>query len=474
MNGNTYPGRPIAETIINGFFTVDPKWNVQYWNKAAETLLKVRAADIVGKNLWQEFAQLIPLEFYAVYHKAFEKDVPIHFEEYWGEMGSWFDVITYYCDDKLSVSFKSSNQSIDPEFPKNREQQLAIKTELYRFVTEITNDCLWEWDLLTKEMFWIDGGHKRIFGYKVENALIPQAFWESRIHPKDKLRVLSGVRHAINQKSVCLWEEEYRFQKANGEYASVHDRGHIIYDGETACRMIGATQDITENVVLEHKLVKERQKMQAEITGAVLAAQESERAEIGKELHDNINQILGATKLYIEMARTEETNREMFLEKASGHILDVIEEIRKISKTLVPQSINLIGLGNSIKILIEDLIMVHPLKIDYTDDGIDNEGLTENLQLNIFRIVQEQVNNILKHSEATHASINLERDDDVITLLISDNGKGCNSAAKRKGVGIRNIMSRAELYQGSVTIVSSPGDGYTLKVLLPATNKQLL
>jgi PAS domain S-box-containing protein len=466
LSGNDYTGKSIAETIVNGFFTVDQKWIVQYWNKAAEKILKVRAADIVGKSLWESFADFIPLEFYAVYHKAFENDMPVHFEEYWGEMGAWFDVVTYYCDNVLSVSFKSSNQSVDPDYPKNREQQLKIKTELYRFVTEVTNDCLWEWDLVTKEIFWVDGGHKRVFGYQVENALIPQSFWESRVHPEDRTRILSRLDRIIKEKAVCTWEDEYRFKRANGQYASVRDRGHIIFEGDDTCRMIGATQDITEHFLLEKKLIDERAKMQKEITEAVLTAQESERAEIGKELHDNINQILGATKLYIEMAKTEET-REIFLEKASGHIMNVIEEIRRISKKLVPQSINLIGLGNSIKILIDDLTLVHPVRIEFIDSGIDKDGLDDSLQLNIFRIVQEQVNNILKHSDATQARIHLAKDENAVVLLVSDNGKGCDSAVKSKGVGIRNIISRVELYDGSVTIVSNPGEGYELNVQLP-------
>ena len=66
------------------------------------------------------------------------------------------------------------------------EQQLKVLNELYRFVTEVTNDCLWEWDLQNKEMFWIDGGHKRVFGYPIENTLIPQSFWEELLHPDDK------------------------------------------------------------------------------------------------------------------------------------------------------------------------------------------------------------------------------------------------------------------------------------------------
>jgi PAS domain S-box-containing protein len=86
-NNNDYSGKPITEIIANGFFTVDRKWTVQYWNKAGEKLLGVSANDIVGRNLWEKFAGVLPLDFYFVYHKAFLEDIPVHFEEYWGEMG---------------------------------------------------------------------------------------------------------------------------------------------------------------------------------------------------------------------------------------------------------------------------------------------------------------------------------------------------------------------------------------------------
>src|ERR1700731_1364835 len=82
---STYSGTPIPETLSNGFFTVDQNWTVKYWNKAAENILGIRATDIVGLNLWEKFSEIIPVEFYNVYHHAFIQNIPVHFEEYWGE-----------------------------------------------------------------------------------------------------------------------------------------------------------------------------------------------------------------------------------------------------------------------------------------------------------------------------------------------------------------------------------------------------
>jgi PAS domain S-box-containing protein len=474
---NTYSGTPIPETLSNGFFTVDQNWIVKYWNKAAENILGIPARDIVGLNLWEKFSEIIPVEFYNVYHHAFIQNIPVHFEEYWGEMGAWFDVITYHCDDTLSVSFKSSSKASQPENP---ERQLRILNELYRFVTEVTNDCLWEWNFTSRDLFWIDGGHKRVFGYPIVNALIPQSFWESLLHPEDRQRVLSGLYKIIAEGSSTVWEDEYRFKKVTGDYAYVHDRGHIIYgeDG-IACRMIGATQDITARKSAENNLIRERLTRQKEITYAVLTAQEKDRANIGRELHDNMNQILGAAKLYIETARKDEAHREICLERSCEYIVSVIEGIRKIATTLaIPTMID--GLFESIHILVGDLNFGYPIKIEFQIGAVNEEDINENLQVDIFRIVQEQLNNIIKHAKATWAFINLTRNADEIVLLISDNGRGCDLLKTKMGMGIINIISRAELYNGNVTTVSKPGEGYELKVvfslmeristLLPATH----
>lgn len=463
-SNNGYPDMPITATITNGFFTVDQKWTVKYWNKAAEKLLGVRAEDILGKNLWEKFAGVIPVNFYEVYYKAFQQDIPLHFEEYWGEMGAWFDVVTYHCDDTLSVSFKSSNHPAYSEQSAHPAQELKILNELYRYVTEVTNDCLWEWDLLDGELFWIDGGHERVLGYPIRNALIPQDFWESCLHPEDKVRVLKRLYRIILKGTDSVWDEEYRFKKADGSYAYVHDRAHIIYDEERAAvRMIGATQDITVRKAAEIQLLENRK----DLTDAVLTAQENERSAIGRELHDNLNQILGAAKLYIELAKTDEANRTMCLDKSSGYIVQVIEEIRRISKTLATPGIHIMGLLESIEILIDDLQTVDPVKIEFYEQDIVEEDMTEKLQLDIFRIVQEQLNNILKHAQATRATIYLTREADDILLIISDNGMGWDILKENKGVGIINIKSRAELHHGKVTITSRPGDGYKLKVVLP-------
>ncbi len=475
---NGCPDKPITEIIPNGFFVVNHKWIVKHWNKAAEDLLAVKAKDMVGRNLWEAFAGIIPPQFYTVYHKAFLQDIPVHFVEYWEEMGAWVDVVTYYYEDSLSVSFKRSSHPAHQGLP---EERLKTLNELYRYVTEVTNDCLWEWDLSEKELFWIDGGHKRVFGYPIVNAIIPQPFWENRLHPDDKLRILTRLAEIIASGTAAVWEDEYRFRKADGDYAYVQDRAHIIYgkDGK-ATRMIGATLDITARKIAEIHLVEserklglERLSMQKEITEAVLNAQERERAAIGKELHDNLNQILGATKMYIELAKTDEENREMCLNKSTDSLMIVIEAIRKISKALTIPEQHLMGLSESINILLDDLIVIQPIQIEFNEDGLEENNLSEKLRLDILRIVQEQLNNILKHAKASFATINLTQQTSQIILQIVDDGDGCETLQEDKGIGLMNIRSRAESHHGKVTIASNPGKGFELTVELPLNSSEM-
>ena len=467
-----YPYAAIAEIIGNGFFIVDQRWTVSSWNPMAEELLGISTADIVGKDVWTPFMDAIPTTFYTAYHRALLQDIPVHFKIYWPKMETWFDVTTCYFDDFLSVSFKGSKNPDDPE-PLLRQHKAL--NDMYRLITEVTTDCLWEWDLLSEQIFWIDGGHKRVFGYEIQNALIPQRFWEARLHPDDKVRILASVHTFFTEYSTGDWEQEYRFKKLNGEYAYVHDRGHIVYNQDKrTSRMIGATQDITARKSAESQLLKSERnlarqqlKNQKEIIAAVLLAQEKERANIGRELHDNLNQILGAAKLYIELAKTDDKDRDMLLQKSVGYIVTVIEEIRDISKNLAAPRLNVMGLVESIKILVEDVMRINGIHIQFWEKGIPQAKLTEALQLDIFRIVQEQLNNILKHAKASQAEIHLAKKNDTVQLVISDNGEGCDITTNNEGVGIMNIMSRAELYHGTVSILSHPGEGYVLKVGFP-------
>jgi len=232
--------------------------------------------------------------------------------------------------------------------------------------------------------------------------------------------------------------------------------------------------DITKEKGLEETLALEEVIKQKEITEAVISAQERERSEIGRELHDNINQLLGAARLYIDMAKKDGQNSNSLLSHSSSYTLTAIEEIRKLSKTLITPLIKEKGLSDSIWELIEEIMRVHPIKIYFDSVNYFEDDLNEKFKLNIFRIVQEQINNTLKHAHAHSLNINIKDEANKLFLTIADDGVGFDVSKRKLGIGLSNIKSRSELYNGNVQINSEKGKGTTISIIFEKTDLVLI
>lgn len=262
----------------------------------------------------------------------------------------------------------------------------------------------------------------------------------------------------------------------NGVHATMKKNGEVIF-ADIAWHWISykdrpailvLANDVTERIKLERELNEQNVNRQRQITEAVIVAQEKERTEIGKELHDNVNQILGASNLYINTAMTDEEMRQELLERSTELVSRAINEIRKISKSLITPGLREIGLIESIEDIIEDIRVAKDApSIDLDLQNISEEQIEDRRKLTLFRIVQEQLNNIVKHAKATRVLIRLSIEGLNTVLVVADNGVGFDPGSLRKGVGITNIMSRAELFNGKVEIATAPGDGCTLTVSIP-------
>jgi len=240
----------------------------------------------------------------------------------------------------------------------------------------------------------------------------------------------------------------------------------IVYNNEDAVMAIA--QNITYKLELERKLEDERNLRNQQLTEAIISAQETERAEIGRELHDNVNQILSASKLYLDFAKQSSVSKKNeLIDKSSGYIMDAIEEIRKLSKSLVSPLQQLLTLETAIRSLAEDLMLVHDFLINIAAEGFESTNLNDKFKLNIFRIVQEQLNNIIKHANSNNITIVLSSTDSGVRIDITDDGQGFDTSQQRKGIGLSNIQSRTELYNGTMEIVSYPGEGCRLMIDFP-------
>jgi PAS domain S-box-containing protein len=223
-------------------------------------------------------------------------------------------------------------------------------------------------------------------------------------------------------------------------------------------------QEIMEAVMKAEE--KERTSIGHEIMEAVMKAEEKERTSIGHELHDNINQILASAKLYVETALRSGEEKDEYL-RQGVHIIDVaIQEIRQLSKDLVATGFRHHGLVVAIQDITSLITTARGIQFHLCTEGYRDEALGEGHRLALYRIVQEQLNNIVKHARATEVQIELYTGDGKVVLRIRDNGRGFDTAARPKGIGLSNIASRASFYNGGMEVLSAPGQGCELRVAL--------
>lgn len=220
---------------------------------------------------------------------------------------------------------------------------------------------------------------------------------------------------------------------------------------------------------LQQELNDERLRYKNEIALEVFNAQERERKKIGEELHDNVNQLLGVVKLYIEHAQVNPAAQNEMLKKSSEYIKQVIDEIRGLSKSLISPTINDRGLLESLNELIESILNIRDIQIDVHRDNFSEESLTDLQKLMLYRIMQEQLNNILKHSKAEHVDIKFSRTGTTVQLIIEDNGIGFDPKKIKSGLGLKNMRHRLELFNGKMKIVSSPLQGCRLEAMFDVT-----
>ena len=222
------------------------------------------------------------------------------------------------------------------------------------------------------------------------------------------------------------------------------------------------------------QLVQQHLRRQKTVAEAIIRAQQEERARIGHELHDNINQILTSVHLYISVLKKDNPEFDELREKAIDILTLGIEEIRKLSRDMVMHDFGEEGLVGSIRNLVNEINFSRTIKMQLVHSDLSQiETLDANIKISIFRIVQEQTKNILKHSKANTAWIYLHRCDDQFRLQIRDDGIGFDPATTRCGLGFSNIYERTGLYQGKVILNAFPGRGCSLIVNIPLTQQIL-
>ena len=214
--------------------------------------------------------------------------------------------------------------------------------------------------------------------------------------------------------------------------------------------------------------LKSARETQAAFSRQLIDSQETERKRIAAELHDSIGQSLTIIKNRAALSLSRTSDHEGAFEQL-GEISDAascaIEEVREIAHDLRPIQLDQLGLTKAIESLIEKASYPEALRFAHDLDPLDGV-LNKEQEINLYRIVQEAIANVIKHSGATEASVALKRRDRSVEVIVRDNGKGFAAGDGRRGFGLRGITERARMLGGQPIVNSSPGRGTSVSVTI--------
>jgi PAS domain S-box-containing protein len=329
---------------------------------------------------------------------------------------------------------------------KKIEQSLRESEQLYKTLFNTSPFAIGIIEMETYRVIEVNETAIRLYGYSREEFK-NMTLYDIRIPEEhDQLtKQLTGNRYTLD-KSI----RTHRNKK--GEIIYVEPSiSSMVYKGRNVYLI--TVNDISAKVSVEKKLSLAERSKQKDI----IEAEEKSRSQIGMELHDNVNQLLVASRLHLDRVAKFPEESQSLVKTAMDILTTAIDEVRKLSATLVTPILSNNNLQDSIQdLLINSKLLNAGISVNIK---IDEENIPQGLKTNIYRILQELFSNIIKHSQANNITLSLVQDHHCIDLEVADDGVGFDVGQAKKGIGLTNIMYRAKAYGGEIHIESAVNNG---------------
>lgn len=339
------------------------------------------------------------------------------------------------------------------ELQTKSETELRLSEEKFRSLVE--QSLVGVYILQNEKFVYVNPGFEKMSGYSKEE-LMREITFDKLVYQDDLTTVKAHYEERMSGKST---DNQYVFRAIRKDGTLLHVEAivsTIMYNSNTA--IIGTIVDITESIREEMRINK-----------AVADAQEKERMQIGMELHDNVQQIMVASLLGLELVKKkidDTATATELITNVKTDISEAINELRQLSHLLAPSMNPLDSFERKVQNLINTINSSNRYKISLNIQN-SQPPIHKDIQLAFYRIIQEQLSNILKHAEATAILIEVTVSQNKVQLKIQDDGKGFNVQMNKTGIGMENIKRRAGVLGGTVSVSSTPGSGCEITVLIP-------
>ena len=286
--------------------------------------------------------------------------------------------------------------------------------------------------------------------------------WVEAVHPDDSNLCLQIYKEAFNRRE--SFEMHYRVRRKDGEYRWVLDNGVPRFDqNSTFAGYIGSCIDITERKLAEESL--------ATIGRRLIEAHETERTWIGRELHDDINQRLALLAIELDRWNQKASTSDEVIElvrHTQERIRELGQDVQGLSHRLHSSKLDYLGLASAAKSFCKELSEKNKVEIVFEQAGIPR-SLSKEVSLCLFRVLQEGLQNAVKHSGVRSFTVDLQGTEESIDLTVADTGNGFEEqdAFTRHGLGLISMRERLLLVHGELSVKSQPGAGTTIRARVP-------
>jgi PAS domain S-box-containing protein len=280
--------------------------------------------------------------------------------------------------------------------------------------------------------------------------------WAKGVHPDDLRRCLDTYTKAFDRRE--RYKIEYRFRRRDGEYRWILATGVPRFSvGNSFAGYIGSAIDVTERKLAEEALSTMSQKL--------IEAQDEERARIARELHDDIGQRLALLAVLIESAKRRSP---VWAAEVGNQVADLASGIQALSHRLHPPKLEYLGLAAAAAGFGRELSERHGVEIDFHSENIPKE-LPREISLCLFRVLQEALQNAIKHSGSRQFQISLTGEASELELTVHDSGIGFEpaEAISGRGLGLTTMQERLKLVDGQLSIDSKRQSGTTIQARVP-------
>ena len=352
---------------------------------------------------------------------------------------------------------------------KQVEEELRESQTQLELALESSRTAIFDWDVIENRGKW-NPQMAVIYGFNPEEEEITAEQWRRLFHPDDVARLTEEARQAYRDRQKDKFQFEFRAIRPDGSVRYMLSHGRIVRDASgAAVRLIGTHTDITDR-----KQAEEVERVR-ELSGLLLRSQDEERRRFARELHDSAGQTLAI--LGVNLAKLIEQAEGVAPDVASEgvKIQELVQqlqrEIRTTSYLLHPPLLDEAGLSSALSWYVEGLVERSGLELNLAM-AEDFGRLPADMEMTIFRLVQECLTNVHRHSGSKSADIRIARDGESVSVEVKDEGEGMSPSrlaeiqSRGSGVGLRGIRERLRQFHGEMSIQSN-GSGTRVLVRIP-------